>query len=95
MSSNAPQVEFKFPAVLTMVVETGGVRVRGRTLPEALEAAYDAVPQLRYHLTLESGDLRPHILCIVNGESVLRDEVATTTLADGDEILIHQAISGG
>jgi len=95
MTVGAPLVEFRFPAVLRMVVETGSVRVRGHTLPEALEAAYDAVPQLRYHLTLESGGLRPHILCILNGESVLRDEVADTALAEGDEILIHQAISGG
>lgn len=95
MSADAPEVEFRFPAVLQLVVETGRVKVRGRTLPEALEAAYEAVPQLRYHLTMESGELRPHILCLVNGESVLREEVATTTLADGDEILIHQAISGG
>ena len=95
MSDGAPLVELRFPAVLKMVVGTDRLRVRGRTIPEALDAAYAELPHLRHHLTLESGDLRPHVLCIVNGESVLRDEVAATTLADGDEILIHQAISGG
>ena len=44
---------------------------------------------------LESGELRPHVLCILNGESVQRDQVAATTLSDGDEIWIQQAISGG
>ena len=94
-STTCRSVELRLPSVLTVMVGTDRVSVRGRTLPEALDDAFGKVPGLRYHLTLESGELRPHILCIVNGESVLRDEVATTTLADGDEILIHQAISGG
>ena len=71
------------------------LRLRARTLPDAFEAAFAELPHLRDHLTLPSGEMRPHVLCILNGESVLRDEFATTTLADGDEILIHQAISGG
>jgi len=95
MTGGVPLVEMRFPVVLKMVIGKDRIRVRGRSLPEALDAAYAALPQLQHHLTLESGDLRPHILCIVNGESVLRDEVAGTTLADGDEIWIHQAISGG
>jgi sulfur carrier protein ThiS len=93
--AGAPLVELRLPAVLKVMVGRDRLRVRGRSLPEALEAAYAELPQLRYHLTLESGDLRPHVLCIVNGESVPRDEIAATTLADGDEIWIHQAISGG
>ena len=95
MTGDVPLIEFRFPAVLKMVVGTDRVRVRGRTIHEALDAAYAKLPQLRHPLTLESGGLRPHVLCILNGESVLREEVAATQLADGDEILIHQAISGG
>ena len=95
MTKEPPQVELRLPAVLTVAVGTDRLRIRGRTLPEALEAAYDKLPLLRHHLTLESGGLRPHVLCLVNGESVLREEVATTKLAQGDEIWIHQAISGG
>ncbi|MHC4960315.1 MAG: MoaD/ThiS family protein [Planctomycetota bacterium] len=95
MTGAAPLVEFRFPAVLKVVLGTDRVKVRAGTLPEALEAAYAEVPRLRYHIALESGDLRPHVLCILNSESVPRDEVATTGLAEGDEIWIHQAISGG
>jgi len=90
-----PLVELRLPAVLKVAVGRDRVRVRASTLPQALDAAYAELPQLRYHLALESGDLRPHVLCIVNGESVPRDEVAKTRLAEGDEIWIHQAISGG
>jgi sulfur carrier protein ThiS len=88
-------VEFRFPAVLKVVLGTDRVKVRGATLPAALEAAYAELPNLRHHIALESGELRPHVLCILNDESVPRDEVATTKLAAGDEIWIHQAISGG
>jgi len=93
--TDAPLVELRLPAVLKDAVGKDRVQVHGRTLPEALESAYAALPRLRYHLTLDSGELRPHVLCIVNGESVPREEVATTRLADGDEVWIHQAISGG
>jgi len=95
MTEGSPRVELRLPAVLKVMVGRDRVRVRGRNIPEALEAAYAALPQLRYHLALESGELRPHVLCILNGESVQRDEVARTELADGDELWIHQAISGG
>ena len=69
--------------------------VRGRSLPEVLEAAFAELPQLRRHLTLDGGGLRPHVLLLVNGESVLREEVATLRLSEGDEVRVHQAISGG
>ena len=95
MSKAAPMVELRLPAVLKVAVGTDRIEVRGRNLPEALDAAYAELPQLRYHLTLDSGELRPHVLCIVNGESVPRDDVAETELKEGDEVWIHQAISGG
>ena len=49
----------------------------------------------RHLIDAKSGQLRPHVLCVVNGAALLREEVADARLADGDEILIHQAISGG
>ncbi|MEM8882628.1 MAG: MoaD/ThiS family protein [Planctomycetota bacterium] len=91
-----PLVELRLPSVLKVAVGTDRVKVRGNTLSAMLEAAYAELPQLRHHLSLEDGSgLRPHVLLIVNGESVLREEVATRTLAEGDEVWVHQAISGG
>ena len=95
MTTTAPLVELRLPAVLKVMIGQDRIPVRGRSLPEAFDAAFAALPQLRHHLALESGELRPHVLCILNGECVLRDEFARTTLAEGDEISIHQAISGG
>ena len=90
-----PQVELRLPSVLKVVVGQDRVEVCAGTLAEALEAAYEELPRLRHHIALESGELRPHVLCILNGESVPREELGKTELADGDEIWIHQAISGG
>ncbi|MHC4953066.1 MAG: MoaD/ThiS family protein [Planctomycetota bacterium] len=95
MSGDAPRIEVRLPSVLKVAVGKDRIRVRARTVPDALDAAYAELPQLRYHLTLDSGGLRPHILCLVNGESVQREDLAGFELADGDELLIHQAISGG
>lgn len=95
MSGAAPTILLRFPSMLGPIVGGDRLEVRGASIPDVLEAAFERVPTLRDHLTLGSGELRPHILCIVNGESVLRDEVAVTRLSDGDEVWIHQAISGG
>jgi sulfur carrier protein ThiS len=90
-----PRVQLRLPSVLKVMVGRDRLRLRAHDLPAAFEAAFAELPHLRDHLTLESGELRPHVLCILNGESVPRDEVAGTRLAEGDEIWIHQAISGG
>lgn len=88
-------VTLRLPSVLEVAVGAGEVRVTGSTVREALDAAFAALPNLRQHILLASGELRPHVLCLVNGESLLRREYADHPVADGDEILIHQAISGG
>ena len=95
MSAAAPRVELLLPGVLKVMCGADRATVRARTLPELLEAAFARLPQLRRHLTLEDGGLRPHVLLLVNGESVLRDEIPTLRLSEGDEVRVHQAISGG
>ena len=96
MTSDAtPRASLELPSVLRAVAGWTRLEVRGRTIGEALEAAFEKTPILRHHMTLDSGDLRPHVLCIRNGIVVPREGVRATELADGDEILIHQAISGG
>lgn len=95
MSRSAPEVTLKLPSVLRVMVGTDRATVRGRTVQEALEAAFAALPHLREHLTQDSGELRPHVLCLLNGEALPRGEVASTRLQDGDALEIHQAISGG
>lgn len=85
------KVTLLLPELLRDSVGVLRVRVEGRTVSEAMEAAYGKVPALRHHLCEESGRFRNHVLCFLNGE----DAPASARLKDGDEISIHQAISGG
>ena len=70
------------------------VEVTGETWGEALESLIDQHPSLRVHLFDEAGDLRPHVLCFVNGtQTRLLDRSAS--LDDETEITFLQAVSGG
>ena len=96
MATTGPQVTLRLPSVLHMIAGASEVRAHGSTIAEVLASVFESVPLLERHLIdAKSGQLRPHVLCVVNGAALLREEVADARLADGDEILIHQAISGG
>jgi sulfur carrier protein ThiS len=90
-----PAVALLLPSVLVPIAGRRTFRTNAGTVREVLEAAFAEVPVLRHHLTLPTGELRPHILCLVNGDSLPRAEAPGRALADGDEVEIHQAISGG
>lgn len=62
---------------------------------EVLEAAFVQFPTLRHHLTVDGSSLRPYVLFILNGVSLDRSLLPSQKVADGDEVLIHQAIAGG
>jgi len=79
------------PRMLHESVGAARLRVEGRTLGEALEDAYRRSPALRLHLCDDDGSFRVHVLCFHNGER----RPLGTALADGDEISIVQAVSGG
>jgi len=92
----APTVTVVLPRMLGDLLGGSTFEVQASTVAEALEACYARVPSLRRHLCDDSGELRVHVLCVLNG-------VATRTwgrslairVKDGDEIRIAQAISGG
>jgi sulfur carrier protein ThiS len=88
-------VVVRLPSVLRVAVGAERVKVKGDTVSEALEAAFAALPNLRQHLLQKNGSLRPHVLCLVNDQVVPRGGLSKRALVDGDEVLIHQAISGG
>ena len=95
MTKSPPTVYLQLPTVLEPVAGRTRLSVRGHTVAEALEAAFAEVPVLRHHLTLDSGQLRPHVLCLVNEVTVERGKIDGVELSEGDEVMIHQAISGG
>jgi len=73
-----------------------------RELPleaETLGAAFASIkaelPGLAVHLFDESGGLREHVNVFHRGRSSRWDDPDAIALADGDEILVLQAVSGG
>ena len=71
------------------------LEVEGKSCRAALEDAFRRHPGLRVHLLDERGALRKHVLCFHNGENTRWTDTLDRPLADGDTIVILQAVSGG
>jgi sulfur-carrier protein len=88
-----PTVGVTVPRMLAELV--GGSRsfeVEGETVEDALSGVVAAHPELEVHLFDETGEIRQHVSCFHNGAMVSDRSVA---VADGDELVILQAVSGG
>lgn len=70
------------------------VEVEAATLGEAIDSLLETHPTLRVHLFDESGQLRQHVVCFVNGHQT-RLEDRSPALREGSEITFLQAVSGG
>lgn len=66
-----------------------------RTLKEALEALARDYPGVTRRVLDEQGQVRPHVNLFVGGECVRFAEGLETPIADGAEIAILPAVSGG
>lgn len=71
----------------------GGLRqdLAPGSLAIALGGLFASEPALRHHLLDEDGAIRPHVLIFVDG----RRADLTTAVADGSEVIVLQAVSGG
>lgn len=65
------------------------------TLGEALEALWPLCPAIRDRVLTEQGELRPHVNVFVGTESCRWNGGLAMPVADGAEISILPAISGG
>ena len=91
-------VHFWIPGPLRSM--TGGrgrvdVETCGRTLHDALAALFAAHPALRDRLLTERGEIREHVNVFVGTSEARSTGGLATPLADGTEISIIPAISGG
>jgi molybdopterin synthase sulfur carrier subunit len=71
------------------------VEVSGSTLGAVLDDLALRLPQLERRLRDERGELRPHVLMFVDGVSVRSGAVMDTPVADGAEVFVAPAVSGG
>ena len=89
-------VTVKLPSLLAMVVDGRfEIAVTGGTIREALDDLVRRQPELGVHLFDESGGFREHVLCFHNGTNTRWMDDLSGRVADGDELMIHQAVSGG
>lgn len=91
-------VHFWIPAPLRSI--TGGrspveVETSGGTLQDALAALFVAHPALRDRVLTERGEIREHVNVFVGKTEARSMGGLATPLADGTEISILPAISGG
>jgi MoaD family protein len=71
------------------------VETSGSTLQDALEALFATYPGLRDRVITERGEIRQHVNVFVGNSEARSSGGLATPLADGIEISIIPAISGG
>jgi molybdopterin converting factor small subunit len=92
------KVTFWIPGPLTSL--TGGrsrvaVQTSGGTLHDALEALFATHPGIRDRILTEQWEIRQHVNVFVGKSEARSSGGLATPLADGIEISIIPAISGG
>ncbi len=89
-------VTIRIPSLLASLVRgESAFSVEASTIREALDEALRRHPELRLHLFDESGRFRQHVLCFHNQTDTRWLPDLGAAAADGDEITILQAVSGG
>lgn len=71
------------------------VRVESGTVGQALDAVFAQHPNLRGYVLDELGILRHHVAIFVDGSALPRRQAMEHPIADGTEVHVLQALSGG
>lgn len=70
-------------------------RIEARTVGEALSAYFESHPAVRGYVLDDQGEVRRHMLVLVDGRPI-RDRVRLTDELGADsEVCVFQALSGG
>lgn len=83
----------RFPRLLDAA--TGGrrrIEVPGETIGAVIDSMLAELPGLGVHLFDQTGSLRPHVLCFVDGHA---DRLSDPDLPVAGEVRFLQAVSGG
>jgi molybdopterin synthase sulfur carrier subunit len=84
-----------FTANLQRHVACPPCTVAGATVKEALEAAFERAPRARGYVLDERGELRRHMVVYVNGTPCRDRRTLGDPVAELDEVVVMQALSGG
>jgi molybdopterin synthase sulfur carrier subunit len=88
-------VHVSFSSALTRHVACPPLEVPAGTVREALEAAFHREPRLRGYVLDDQGVLRKHMAVFVNGAPLADRRGLGDRVAEGSEIAVIQALSGG
>jgi molybdopterin converting factor small subunit len=80
------------PSALRSYTQGSEAEARGGTIEEVLGDLERNYPGIRFRMIDEQDRIRPHIRIFVNGEQIRN---LSQALAENDELIIVQALSGG
>jgi molybdopterin converting factor small subunit len=87
--------EVAFTSAMQRHVECPAERVQGATVRDALDAYFARHRAVRTYVLDEQGLLRHHVVVFVDGVQVRDRAALAEPVADGAEIYVMQALSGG
>ncbi len=70
-------------------------RVAASTLGDSLRAAFVAAPAMQRYVLDEQGHVRKHVAVFINNEMIASRRDLNRPVADEDNIMVIQALSGG
>ncbi|MBL8381344.1 MAG: MoaD/ThiS family protein [Burkholderiales bacterium] len=88
-------ISVEFAPALQRHVPCPAQKVGATILREALVAALSAAPALSHYVFDDQGAIRKHVAVFVNDELVRERVRLDRRLADGDRVMVIQALSGG
>lgn len=71
------------------------LEVKGATLAEALECAFEQVARARSYVLDDQGHVRHHVAVFLDGELVQDRVHLSVPIAENSQIWLMQALSGG
>lgn len=71
------------------------VDATGATVAEVLNTVFEDNPKLRSYLLDDQGRVRKHVNVFINDAPIADRAYLSDPVADGDEIYVLQALSGG
>jgi molybdopterin synthase sulfur carrier subunit len=84
-----------FTSNLRRHVDCPSADVPGGTVAECLAAYFELHPQVRTYVLDDQGRIRRHVAVFVGGEQLRDPARQSDTVAEGTEITVMQALSGG
>ena len=76
-------------------VESPRARIEGATVREVMEIYFRTNPGVRGYVLDDQGSVRKHVLIFLNQEPIQDRTELSDPVAEEDEILVMQALSGG